>query len=92
MAEVAEDAVAIQLTSLLDRASHGEVIVVTRDGRPLVRLEPATPAGSGIPTTELTMHRARQAMARMRAAATSLPEPRITIDEIVGSVREDRQR
>jgi prevent-host-death family protein len=62
------------LGTLLDRVEHGEVIVITRHGKPVARLVPDT---GGIDRAE-----ALAATARIRARARNLSGGPITWEEL----------
>ncbi len=56
-----------QLTELVRRAEEGEEVVLTRHGRPVIRLQPITI----VPSEE----EQRDLLARIRAAARANPNP-----------------
>lgn len=65
MVEVAEEALVARLWEYLDRANHGKIVVVTRDGTPLVQLVPVHEA-----ETIIDDEKARNAVDRIRARST----------------------
>jgi len=64
MVEVAEERLAAELEDLLERAGHGEVVVVTRDGRPFVQL-----LAVGEQDTSPDPRAAQEALRRVRTRA-----------------------
>jgi prevent-host-death family protein len=77
---VAESEAITRLPELLDRVQRGEEIVITRDGKPAVRLSPAPPA----PTHDVEA--ARAAVERLLAIGRQVAaraDPPITLEEIL---------
>jgi prevent-host-death family protein len=74
---VAESEAITRLPELLDRVQGGEEIVITRDGKPAVRLTPAPPAHD--------VEAARMAAARLMARREQLAreQPPFSIAEIL---------
>ncbi len=49
-----------RLSELIDRALHGEGIVITRHGQPVVELKPVARQGRAVTETDLAWLRARR--------------------------------
>ena len=74
MIEIAEETASTQFAKLLERASKGEVIVITREGKPAVRMGPdvdhaRTPAAS-------------EALATIQRLSRKYASRNITLDEL----------
>lgn len=63
------------LGGLLDRVARGEEITISRRGKPVARLVPATPA--------IDQARARAGAAQLRALAAELAATPVTLAEIM---------
>ena len=80
MVKVAEEVVAARLSEFLDRANHGEVIVILRDGEPYAEI--------GYP--DAAHQRAREAVARIEALSGKYSDRGITREEIRSWIEEGR--
>ncbi|MBA2468713.1 MAG: type II toxin-antitoxin system prevent-host-death family antitoxin [Chloroflexia bacterium] len=72
------------LAQLIEETGTGDEILIVNRGEPLARLGP--------PGTGHDVEQAREAIRRLRAMARSVPEPKITTDEILEWIKEGRQR
>jgi prevent-host-death family protein len=89
MVKVAEEVVVARLSELVDRAIEGEVVVITRDGKPVATLHPA----ADIAEQEVERHDVetnREAFRRLREYARQHPVPNITREEIRDWIEEGR--
>jgi len=68
-----------RLYSLLDRAEKGEEIVITKHGRPVAKLVPATPV--------FDREKARKAVARMRALRKGVKLGGLKIKDLINEGR-----
>jgi prevent-host-death family protein len=73
MAEVGSFEAKNKLSELLDRAEHGEEIVITRRGKPVAKLGPLR--------AEVDRREAEEAAARLRARAKSKKRGRFDWEE-----------
>ena len=73
MAEVGSFEAKNKLSELLDRAEHGEEIVITRRGKPVAKLGPFQ--------SEVDRREAEEAAARLRARAKSKKRGRFDWEE-----------
>ena len=77
MREVQSSQAKSHLTQLLDDVERGEVIVITRHGRPIARL---------VPEADQRRLEVRKAMAELQAFRETMP--RLTLDEILSARHE----
>jgi prevent-host-death family protein len=86
---VAEDVASGNLAELVDRAIDGEVVVITRDGKPVVTLLPATdPVEPEAERRNVATN--REAIQRLREYARKHPVPNLSHDEIKSWIEEGR--
>ena len=69
-----------KLSELLDRAEHGEEVVITRRGRPVARLVPMNSA--------FDRERAREAARRIRERAKTLKLSPSDVEELIRARRD----
>lgn len=72
-----------QFSKLLDRARHGEEIVITHDGDAIAKLVPIRKSHD--------VERAREAIRRLREYARQHPVPNLTSEEIKSWIEEGRR-
>lgn len=71
------------LAQLIEDTGTGDEILIVNRGEPLARLGPPKPVHD--------VERAHEAIRRLREMARSVPEPKITTDEILEWIREGRK-
>jgi prevent-host-death family protein len=69
MIEISDDEASTQFQSLLDRAEHGEVIVITRRGKAVAQLQPPEP-GHDVEAARAAYGRIRERAKRLGIKAT----------------------
>lgn len=83
MFRIAADEAKGSLAHLIKESESRQEFVIVNRGEPLARLGP--------PRTSHDPERAREAIRRLREMARSVPEPRVTTDEILEWIREGRR-
>ena len=83
MIEIADVEASATFSSLLDRATNGEIIVITREGKPVARLEPAETAHDPAAAVE-------SAKRIMRNAQRIHEQSAVSLDEITAWVNQGR--
>lgn len=82
------------LSELIDRVEAGEVIEITRHGKPVARLGGVEPTSGNTKrpanATE-AIARIRENRARIKARHEATGQPPITVDEILGWIKEGRR-
>lgn len=85
MREVRSSELQSQLVDLLDDVEAGETVVITRDGKPVARLVPATSSAEAVRPF------GKDAIEELKAWRKTLPPTGMTIDDIL-SAREEGRR
>jgi len=83
MSTVAANNAKESLAELVRKIEAGQDAVIVNRGEPLARLVPER--------SEHDVEQAREAFRRLREMARSVPEPKITTDEILEWIREGRK-
>jgi prevent-host-death family protein len=85
MREVCSSELQSQLVDLLDDVEAGETVVITRDGKPVARLVPATSSAEAVRPF------GKDAIEELKAWRKTLPPTGMTIDDILSARQEGRR-